>query len=72
VPFEQLPDRPTVASGERAADLGLRLGYASREHCTEPDPLRALERLAAGEVYVVANYTAFRDLGRRLSDGARA
>ena len=67
VPFEQLPARPTVASGERAADLGLRLGYAGRQHRTEPDPLRALDLLPAGDVYVAANYTAFRLLSSRLS-----
>jgi lipid II isoglutaminyl synthase (glutamine-hydrolysing) len=67
VPFEQLPDRPTVASGERAADLGLRLGYAGRRHRTEPDPVRALDLLPDGEVYVAANYTAFTSLTRRLT-----
>ena len=67
VPFEQLPDRPTVASGERAADLGLRLGYAGRQHRTEPDPVRALDLLPDGEIYVAANYTAFTRLTRRLT-----
>jgi UDP-N-acetylmuramyl tripeptide synthase len=59
VPFETLPVRPTVVSGERAADLGLRLSYAEREHCTEPDLLAALDLLPPGDVSVVANYTAF-------------
>ena len=66
VPFEELPARPTVASGERAADLGLRLGYADRGHRTEPDPLAALDLLPEGDVHVVANYTAFDWLRRRL------
>jgi UDP-N-acetylmuramyl tripeptide synthase len=66
VPFERLPVRPTVASGERAADIGLRLSYAEREHRTEPDPIAALGLLPAGEVYVVANYTAFDRLVHRL------
>jgi UDP-N-acetylmuramyl tripeptide synthase len=70
VPFEHLPDRPTVASGERAADLGLRLSYADRPHRTEPDPLHALGLLPAGEVYVVANYTAFHHLTRLTAAGA--
>jgi len=69
VPFEQLPDRPTVASGGRAADLGLRLSYAGREHRTAPDPLRALRHLPPGDVHVVANYSAFRSLSRRLRVG---
>jgi lipid II isoglutaminyl synthase (glutamine-hydrolysing) len=67
VPFERLPDRPAVASGERAADLGLRLSYAGRAHRTEPDPLRALDHLPPGDVHVVANYTAFAGLIRRLT-----
>ena len=67
VPFEELPVRPTVASGECAGDVGLRLSYAEREHRTEPDPIAALDLLPAGQVYVVANYTAFDRLVRRLT-----
>jgi UDP-N-acetylmuramyl tripeptide synthase len=67
VPFEQLPARPTVVSGERCADLGLRLGYAGREHHTEPDLIRALDLLPPGDVHVVANYTAFHRLTTRLA-----
>lgn len=67
VPFERLPGVPTVASGERAADLGLRLSYAGIEHRTAPDPLAGLELLPPGEVHVVANYTAFLRLRRRLT-----
>jgi hypothetical protein len=59
--------RPTVASGEQAADIGLRLSYAEVDHRTEPDPLAALDLLPAGEVQVVANYTAFLSLRRRLA-----
>ncbi|HEV7187868.1 MAG TPA: MurT ligase domain-containing protein [Blastococcus sp.] len=66
VPFEQLAVPCVVASGERAADVGLRLSYAGIEHVTEPDPLMALERMPSGEVQVVANYTAFLGLRRRL------
>ncbi len=67
VPFEQLSSRPVVASGERAADLGVRLSYAGLEHQTVSDPLAALAALPEGAVDVVANYTAFRDLRQRLS-----
>lgn len=70
VPFEGLPGVPTVASGERAADLGLRLSYADREHRTEPDPLAALELLPPGPVYAVANYTAFLRLSTGLGAGS--
>jgi hypothetical protein len=56
-----------VASGERAADLGLRLSYAGLDHQTVSDPLLALSALPPGEIDVVANYTAFHHLQRRLS-----
>lgn len=67
VPFEQLAVPCVVASGERAADAGLRLSYAGIEHRTEPDPLVALDGMPPGEVQVVANYTAFLALRRRVS-----
>jgi UDP-N-acetylmuramyl tripeptide synthase len=67
VPFEQLTSRPVVASGERAADLGVRLSYAGLEHQTVSDPVAALAALPAGTVDVVANYTAFHCFRRRLS-----
>ncbi|MCU1617143.1 MAG: hypothetical protein JWO98_4683 [Frankiales bacterium] len=68
VPFEQLPDGAAVAvAGERAADVGLRLSYADVSHATEPDPLAALALLPPGQVQVVANYTAFLSIRRRLA-----
>jgi lipid II isoglutaminyl synthase (glutamine-hydrolysing) len=66
VPFEQFSDRQVVASGERAADLGVRLSYAGLDHQTVVDPLAALATLPAGKVDVAANYTAFLQLRRRL------
>ncbi len=66
VPFERLDQTPTAAGGEAAADLGLRLSYAGIAHATEADPLAALRALPAGEVTVIANYTAFTGLWRRL------
>ncbi len=72
VPFEQLSSRPVVASGERAADLGVRLSYAGLEHQTVSDPLAALAALPEGAVDVVANYTAFRYFRHRLSQERHA
>jgi UDP-N-acetylmuramyl tripeptide synthase len=66
VPFERLRDRPVVACGERATDLAVRLDYAEVPHQIVRDPLAAITRAAPGPVDVVANYTAFRDLSRRL------
>jgi UDP-N-acetylmuramyl tripeptide synthase len=67
VPFEQFTGRQVVASGERAADLGVRLSYAGVDHQTVADPLAALAALPAGNVDVVANYTAFHQFRRQLS-----
>ena len=75
VPFERLTPargaRSVVAAGERAADLGLRLAYAHVEHRTVPDPLAALAEMADGDVDVVANYTAFPALSRRIAQTSR-
>ena len=68
VPFEGLAPRPMVASGERAADLGVRLSYAGLEHSTEPDLVAALSLLPPGTVDVVANYTGFRQLLQHLAN----
>jgi UDP-N-acetylmuramyl tripeptide synthase len=68
---DALGDRPVAASGARAADLGVRLGYAEVAHHTEADPLSALARLPAGDVDVLANYTAFVDLHHRLNRARR-
>jgi lipid II isoglutaminyl synthase (glutamine-hydrolysing) len=70
VPFERLTARPTVAAGEAAADLGLRLSYAEVDHTSNPDPLAALRTLPSGDVTVIANYTAFAELIRRLHRSA--
>jgi UDP-N-acetylmuramyl tripeptide synthase len=66
VPFERLPSGITVASGDAAADVGLRLSYAAVRHSTIPDPLAAVASVPPGDVVVVANYTAFRQLLGRL------
>jgi UDP-N-acetylmuramyl tripeptide synthase len=67
VPFDEISARPVVAAGEHAADLGVRLTYAGIEHATVADPLAGLALLPTGVVDVVANYTAFHELRRRLS-----
>jgi len=71
VPFERLGARPIVASGERSADLSVRLHYAGLEHTRIDDPAAAIEAAAnlasngGGEpVEFIGNYTAFHDLLR--------
>ena len=67
VRFEHFEDVAVVAAGERATDLGVRLLYAGSQHTTIADPLQAIASCPPGRVEVLANYTAFRDLGRALA-----
>jgi lipid II isoglutaminyl synthase (glutamine-hydrolysing) len=66
VPFEELGDRPVICTGDRASDLSVRLAYAGIEHEWRPDVDAVLDRLKWPEVDVIANYSAFQDLRRRL------
>ena len=66
VRFEHFEDLAVKASGERGADLAVRLGYAEVEHELIKDPLAAIRACPPGQVEVLANYTAFRDLKRAL------
>lgn len=66
VPFELLAGRMVAASGERVLDLAVRLRYAGVDCVVEPDPLAAADGLGGGDVEVVATYSAFVDLVRRL------
>jgi hypothetical protein len=69
VAFGDLANRRVVVSGERAADLAVRLTYAQVQHTVVEDPVAAIASLPPGPVDVVGNYTAFRDLTRRITDG---
>lgn len=66
VDFEHFVSHPVVAAGERGTDLAVRLGYAGVEHTLVPDAVAAIESCPPGHVEVVANYTAFLSLNRRL------
>jgi UDP-N-acetylmuramyl tripeptide synthase len=66
VRFEAFETMKVIASGERAADLGVRLLYAGAEHTTVPDPMTAIAQCPPGRIEILANYTAFRDLGTAL------
>ncbi|WP_327143226.1 Mur ligase family protein [Nocardia sp. NBC_01327] len=72
VRFEHFEGTQVVAAGERATDLAVRLTYAGVEHTTVADPLRAIASCPPGQVEVLANYTAFRDLNRDLEVKAKA
>lgn len=68
VPFEELRGRFVVATGERAADVAVRLRYADVEHLTVPNLRAALHAGPSGPVEVLANYTAFHALRKLLGD----
>ncbi|MGU3436361.1 MurT ligase domain-containing protein [Actinomycetes bacterium M1A6_2h] len=71
VRFEHFEGMQVVAAGERATDLGVRLTYAGAPHTVVRDPLKAIASCPPGRVEVLANYTAFRDLGRALARETR-
>ena len=58
---------PVVAAGERGTDLAVRLGYADVEHTLVHDTMAAIASCPPGQVEVVANYTAFLQLQRKLA-----
>lgn len=66
VRFEHFGDTNVVAAGERGTDLAVRLGYAGVEHTLVHDTLAAIASCPPGHVEVIANYTAFLQLNRRL------
>ena len=76
VPFELLAGREVVAAGERADDVAVRLHYAEVACRTVPDVVSAVSATARGEdgtvCTVLANYTAFAQLRRRLAHQARS
>ncbi|OBH21541.1 DUF1727 domain-containing protein [Mycolicibacter sinensis] len=67
VRFEHFEDVPVVAAGERGTDLAVRLGYAGVQHTLVHDTCAAIASCPPGPVEVVANYTAFLQLQRRLA-----
>jgi lipid II isoglutaminyl synthase (glutamine-hydrolysing) len=66
VRFEHFDDTAVVAAGERGTDLAVRLGYAGVDHTLVHDTVKAIASCPPGHVEVIANYTAFLQLNRRL------
>lgn len=75
VPFEVLsgragrPEATVAVSGDRCLDLAVRLSYAGVGFSIEPDPLVAASGVGGERVDIVATYTAFVALLRRLRPG---
>ncbi|HWD08555.1 MAG TPA: DUF1727 domain-containing protein, partial [Actinomycetota bacterium] len=55
-----------AASGERFLDLAVRLRYAGVDFALEADPMAAAAKVGGDRVDIVATYTAFVGLLRRL------
>ena len=68
VEFERLAGARVVVTGERAADLGVRLSYAEVPHGSAPSALAALDQLPPGPVLVVGDYTSFLAARSRLEE----
>jgi len=67
VRFEHFEGTAVVAAGERGTDLAVRLGYAGIDHTLVHDTVKAIASCPPGHVEVIANYTAFLQLNRRLA-----
>jgi hypothetical protein len=68
VPFERLHGRQVVCSGERAADLAVRLTYAGVRHAFRPDAASALDAAPGRHVDFAGNYSAFQQFRRLLRE----
>ena len=62
IDIEQLQGRPVSVWGERAADMSARLSYAGIPHTVHSSVAEAALALPAGNLDVVATYTAFREI----------
>jgi lipid II isoglutaminyl synthase (glutamine-hydrolysing) len=67
VPIERLRGRPVIVSGERAADMAVRLRYAEVEHTIAPSLPVALSEGRRLGADVLATYTAFWQVKGALS-----
>lgn len=61
VPFEALAGRQVGATGERRADLALRLELAGAQPVVDADPHHLARRLPSGPLALLGTYTCFRD-----------
>lgn len=66
-PFERLAGRRVAVAGERCRDLAVRLDYAGVDCVVEPDPVAAAGLVGGDEIDLVASYTQFTALTRRLA-----
>ncbi len=65
-PVELLAGRQAIASGERRADVALRLEIAGARVTAVADHIDAIRSCPPGPVHVLANYPTFHGLRKRL------
>jgi UDP-N-acetylmuramyl tripeptide synthase len=66
VDLSPLRGATVVATGQRRLDVAVMLEASGVPHTVVEDPLDAIASAPPGEVHVIANYTAFKDLRRVL------
>lgn len=66
VDFEPIADRPIAVCGERATEMTVRLEIDDASPTQHADLRAAIASLPAGEVDLVANYSAFQQARREL------
>ncbi|OFJ72036.1 UDP-N-acetylmuramyl peptide synthase [Actinomyces sp. HMSC06A08] len=66
VDFDKLARARVWATGERGADLQVRLRYAGVDARYASTPLQGLQQVPAGRVDMLLNYTSFRDTRAEL------
>ncbi len=66
VDFSPLGSYDVVATGQRAFDLSVRLGYAGVAHRVSVDQQRAISMVDSPNLVYLGNYTAFQSLRKTL------
>ncbi|CAM5640083.1 Lipid II isoglutaminyl synthase (glutamine-hydrolyzing) subunit MurT [Streptomyces hirsutus] len=68
VDYTRLTGHPIVVLGDRKLDLAVRLEVANQQFQVCEDLDQALQQCPPGRIEVIANYTAFQDLRRRVGN----
>ncbi len=67
VDLSVLSGATVVVTGQRRLDVAVMLEAADVAHTVVEDPVEAILAVPPGPVHVIANYTAFKELRRRLT-----
>jgi UDP-N-acetylmuramyl tripeptide synthase len=66
VDVSALEGRAVIVTGQRRNDAAARLDVDGIPYISVPDPLDAIAAAPPGDVFIIANYTSFLELRRRL------